>query len=62
MAHLLLQRCRSTARGTGRTRLVEESAGRPGATAAGDRFDCGRRHPMQADAGGATRVYVHGHG
>lgn len=47
-------------RGTGRTRLVEAGTSRPGAVAA-DRFDFCRRHPMQAGAGGATRVYVHGH-
>jgi len=46
-------------RGTGRTRLVEAGTSRPGAVAA-DRFDFCRRHPMQAGAGGATRVYVHG--
>jgi hypothetical protein len=45
--------------GTGRTRLVEAGASRPGAIAA-DGFDLCRRHPMQAGAGGATRVYVHG--
>jgi hypothetical protein len=60
MAHLLFKQCRSTAQGTGRTRLVEANTSRPGAVAA-DRFQFGRRHPMQADAGGATRVYVHGH-
>ena len=54
------KQCRSTAQGTGRTRLVEANASRPGAVAA-DRFYFCRRHPMQADAGGATRVYVHGH-
>ena len=60
MAHLLFKQCRSTAQGTGRTRLVEANTSRPGAVAA-DRFQFGRRHPMQASAGGATRVYVHGH-
>ena len=60
MAHLLFKQCRSTAQGTGRTRLVEANASRPGAVAA-DRFQFGRRHSMQASAGGATRVYVHGH-
>lgn len=40
-------------------RLVEADAGRPGVVAA-DRFRLFRRHPMQADGGGATRVYVHG--
>jgi hypothetical protein len=45
--------------GTGRIRLVEADTSRPGADAA-DRFDCCRRHPMQAGHGGATRVYVHG--
>ena len=60
MAHLLFKQCRSTALGTGRKRLVEANISRPGAVAA-DRFQFGRRHPMQAGAGGATRVYVHGH-
>ena len=60
MAHLLFKQCRSTAQGTGRMRLVEANTSRPGAVAA-DRFQFGRRHSMQASAGGATRVYVHGH-
>ena len=47
-------------RGKGRMRLVEAGTSRPGAVAT-DRFDFCRRHPMQADHGGATRVYVHGY-
>ena len=51
--------------GAGRTFLVEESAD-PAGTTAGERV-VDRRHPMQADGGAATRVYVHnlvcgGHG
>ena len=58
MAHLLFKQCRGTTR-DGPECLVEAGTSRPGAVAA-DRFDFGRRHPMQADHGGATRVYVHG--
>jgi hypothetical protein len=61
MAHLLLQAVPQHHAEAGRTRLVEAGTSRPGVSAAGDRFDFCRRHPMQAGAGGATRVYVHGH-
>ena len=58
MAHLL--KAVPQHREVGPDCLVEAHSSRPGAVAA-DRFDCCRRHPMQAGHGGATRVYVHGH-
>ena len=59
MAHLL-KAVPQHREGRAETSLVEACTSRPGAVAA-DRFDFCRRHPMQAGAGGATRVYVHGH-
>src|SRR5690348_6607298 len=45
--------------GVGRALLVEESAGRPQAVAAGVQLVMRRRHPMLADVDVATRVDVH---
>jgi hypothetical protein len=59
MAHLL-KAVPQHREGRAETSLVEACTSRPGAVAA-DRFYFCRRHPMQAGAGGATRVYVHGH-
>ena len=39
--------------------LVEEGVGSACAVTAGERLIVGRRDPMRADYGGATRVYVH---
>ena len=58
MAHLL-DNDASGIVGAGRTFLVEESADPTQAVAAGERKIFGRRHPMRADHGAATRVYVH---
>lgn len=45
--------------GVGRSSLVEESAGRPQAVAAGNQLVMQCRHPMLADVDVATRVDVH---